>query len=630
MRNAMSIAFVVGAVASLALASPAAASPGWLASTDLSSAGRDASEPVVAMDEAGETVAVWQRQSDSGIGQVVQAATRVRGATFSEAFELSDSAGEPALAMTPSGEAVVVWRHFEVIEAKGYYAIQASYRPPGGSFSAPIGIAIVPNATQPQDIQVAIDPGGDTAVAWQQLETEIGPEPPFLIEGSVRQAGGSFTAPAVISPPPTSENAAFEPRLAIDAAGEATAVWTYENAGSAGVWAARGSVAAGFSEPPVELSPPGEPAGEAAIAMSPAGEGTAIWTRSNGASYVVEAAIAPPGGGFAAPVALSDPAQNTFGPEVASGPSGDQIAVWRHFDGANYIVEAASATGGSFAAPVALSEPGGDAAHPQVVEDRAGAATVVWQRSAGEAEIVQAAVGSASGFSAPVDLSAPGQSSLFPMVAMDSEGDATAVWLSEGTSRIVQAAGYDADAPRLDGLSIPTKGTVGVPVGFSASPSDVWPIASVAFAFGDGSSASGSSVSHTYASAGTYEVSVEAKDAVGTAVTRSAQIRILPSNEFAIGRLLLNRRRGTGAFLLTVPGPGRLSLFDRDVKGAAKQLRRRGRVKLPIVARGKSLRILGRRGAVHVKLAISFTPVGGEMRIKDKRVTLIKKIHRIR
>ena len=493
--RALPVALLVS-LACLLFASPASAAPAWLVPTELSAPGRDASEPALAMGESGETVAVWQRQSETEIGETVQASTRSPGAVFSAPLELSAAAGEPTVAMTPSGEAVAVWRHFFQEEAKGYYAIQASYRPPGGSFSAPLDVAVVPSTAIPQDIHVAIDAAGDTAVVWTQQE-----ESTSVIEASLRPAGASFTAPVMISPTPVvSGRSASEPCVAIDAAGEAVAVWTYDNGTNNVVQAAKGSVGSGFSSP-LELSSPGQEAASPSIAASPAGEATAVWVRSNeeATENVIEAAVAPSGGGFSAPLPLSDPAHSAFDPQVASGP-GETVAVWTHSDGADYIVEAAAGTAGGFASPVPLSQPGADAERPQVAVDPSDAATVVWQRSNGESEIVQASTGSAAaGFSAPVDLSAPGHDALFPRVAIDAAGDATAVWKrSNGANEIVEAAGYDADAPVFRSLSIPASGMVGVPLTFSVSPFDVWPIASTSFNFGDGANAQGTSVSHTY------------------------------------------------------------------------------------------------------------------------------------
>jgi hypothetical protein len=612
---------LLAAIVSVLFAAPAAASPAWLPPTELSAGGHDASEPVISMDEAGETVAVWQRQSESEIGEVVQGSTRSPGHSFSAPFELAAASSEQALAMTPSGEAVAVWRHFDLAD-EGDYKIQAAYRPPGGSFSTPFDVAATPNAAIPQNIHVAVDAAGDTVVVWAQQE----PGAISVVKASVRPAGGSFTAPSTISPTPVvSGHSARDPRIAIDAAGEAVAVWTYENGKNDVVQAARGSLSGGFSAP-AELSSPGQEAATPAIAISPGGEATAAWSRSNGTDYVIETATAS-GGSFSSPVELSDPAQNALEPEVAIGPSGAPTIVWTRSNGANFIVEAISGSGGSFGSPVAVSEPGENAERPQLAESRSGSVAIVWQRSNGSEEVVQGVVGSPGTFGAPANLSAAGQESRFPLVAMDGNGDATAVWRSDGSSKVIDAAGYDADAPVLHGVSIPPSGIVGVPVTFSASPFDVWPIASTSFGFGDGSTTQGTSVSHVYEAPGVYSVTVTAQDGAGTAVSAQGTISIRPSNEFRIGRLSLNRRRGTAVLALYVPGPGKIALSGRDVRKTVRRPIRAGTVKIPIAARGKARRKLQRLGAVHLRLAIAYTPIGGDTRVIRKRVTLIEKIH---
>jgi PKD domain len=579
------------------------------------------------MDEAGETVAVWERRSETEVGKDVQASTRGPGEGFSAPIELSKAASEPAVAITPSGEAVAVWRHFDVNDA-GNYVIQASYRQPGGSLSAPLDVAVTPNAALPQALQVADNAAGDTAVTWIQQEPGSGLSPnPTLVEASVRPAGGSFSTPEVISPLPLlAEQSARNPAVAIDAAGEAAVVWEYEDGTNTVIQAAVRSPGGGFGGP-ISVTADGENAGVPAIAMTPAGEVIAVWIRSNGTDNVVEAST---GGSFSPSFELSDAAKSAFEPELAVDPAGAATVVWTSFDGTNGAVEASTASPGAvFSAPTEISEvaPIGAGLRPQVAVNPAGAATVVWERSNGINEIVQASTGSGGAFSVPISLSEGGQDALFPEVAVDSAGDATAVWWrSDGADTIVQAAGYDADPPQLRNLSIPSSGMVGVPVSFSASPFDVWPIAATSFGFGDGASAAGTSVAHAYSAPGTYQVTVSSTDAAGTPVTAGAPIKILPSNVFKLGKLSLNRKRGNATLAVTVPSPGKLVLSGKALKQVTKEAKRAGRVKLPIAARGKALKRLAKRGRVRVLVAIAFTPDGGTTLVKDKTVTLVKKL----
>jgi PKD repeat protein len=116
-------------------------------------------------------------------------------------------------------------------------------------------------------------------------------------------------------------------------------------------------------------------------------------------------------------------------------------------------------------------------------------------------------------------------------VAFDEQGDAVAVWDHDnGTSEVIESAGYVAAVgPRLNSLSIPTTGVVGEPITLSVSPLDVWSVlGGTSWSFGDGTSAIGTSVTHTYTSAGSYEVRVHSSDMFGNTTSASGVIVVAP------------------------------------------------------------------------------------------------------
>ena len=175
-------------------ASASAAAPNWLEPADLSQSGRNASNPEVAMDAAGDTIAIWEREAAGFPSHNLQISTRAAGETFTSPSDLVISAEEARLAMTPSGEAVAIWRK----NPTGKYIIQAATRPPGGSFSVPVTLYTVPVAGMiPQDLELAVGDGGDVAVTWNVADPNgafKGMNPSFVL-ASVRPAGGSFTPP---------------------------------------------------------------------------------------------------------------------------------------------------------------------------------------------------------------------------------------------------------------------------------------------------------------------------------------------------------------------------------------------------------------------------------------------------
>ncbi len=326
-----------------------------------------------------------------------------------------------------------------------------------------------------------------------------------------------------------------------------------------------------------DLSAGGQSASEPQLAVDSAGNVVAVWSRSNGTNTIVQSASRPAGGPWQSPLDLSAAGQNASEPEVAVDPAGDAIALWRRYDGADYVIQSASRpAGGAWQSPVDLSEAGENASEPQVTVDPSGNAVAVWSRSNGTNTIVQSASKSAGGFwQSPVDLSAAGQNAEAPRLAVDPagdaldlsaigrnafepelatdpEGDAVAAWSRfDGTDTIVQGAGYDAAGPRLRSLSIPLASTVRQPLAFSVSPFDVWSaIGAISWSFGEGATASGASVSHTYASPGVYPVSVIAADALANARGATGTVTIFPKASAARN---VRVRRGRALLRLHCP-----------------------------------------------------------------------------
>ena len=200
------------------LAGPAsAAAPNWLEPADLSKPGRNASNPAVAMDAAGNTVAIWERQSTVDPSFNLQISTRAAGGTFTAPVDFALKSTEPQVAMSAGGEAVAVWKHFE--NPPGVYVIQMATPAAGGAFSAPVTVYTAPPGVIPQEPQGRRSgAGGDVAVTWSRLDPNSGldkiicgdrpehalpfncPNPGF-VEASVRPAGGSPTPAQRISAP---------------------------------------------------------------------------------------------------------------------------------------------------------------------------------------------------------------------------------------------------------------------------------------------------------------------------------------------------------------------------------------------------------------------------------------------
>jgi hypothetical protein len=582
-----------------------------------------------------------QRAAGGGFSAPLQLGTALFDAPF----------GTPQAAFDGDGDAVVVWPEPE--GAIFDTVVQVAFKPAGGSFGAPVRVSAPGSATL--NPQVAMNAAGDTVVVWERVVNEAFA---VQVQAAVRPAGGTFSESANVSAVGLS---LAEPRVAIDAAGTATVVWTQMTPATATIQAATRPAGGQFS-PAVDLASfesggPFSRGGGAEVATNPAGETVAIWSRVDEADdAIVQAATRSAGGTFFAPVDLSAPGRSAGSPQVAIDAAGNAVAVWTRFDGSTGVVQVAQrAAGEAFSAPVDLSLVGGQAQAPQVVVNAAGDAVVAWQRSNGTNMIVQATVGRAGAtFPAPIDLSLAGQDAAEPRVGIDADGDAIATW--RRSNAIVQAAGYDGAGPQLRRLSIPAAVSAGTAATFSLSPLDVWSaVTSTQWSFDDGASATGASVSHAFSTIGEHTVTVTATDALGNATSASRTVTVAaptpppsapaptppppapapappapsaPSNRFSV---IAATAQAGGVIRLIVRasavGTYRAVATTKRSKRAFKYgrgqttVRRAGRVTLTIRPTLAAKRRLSARNA-RVAIAVTFKPTSGAARTKHLTVVV--------
>jgi hypothetical protein len=170
----------------------------------------------IAMDKDGDAVAVWQR-FDGSNGRI-QAAFRPRGGTFGPAETISAAgrtAIEPDVAMDDAGNAIAVWeRHSD----EGGLRAQATFRPRGGNFGPAQTLSEPGNNVFIQDpVRVAMNKHGDAIAVFMSVAT-----PNNNVQAAFRPAGGSFGPAQTLSNP--GQNS-FAPEVAIDDDGDAVAMW---------------------------------------------------------------------------------------------------------------------------------------------------------------------------------------------------------------------------------------------------------------------------------------------------------------------------------------------------------------------------------------------------------------------
>jgi hypothetical protein len=489
----------------------------WGPAVPLSAAGQNAEAPQVAVDSAGDAVAVWVRFD--GSRKVVQSATMPAGAGWGPVDDLSDdeqNAVDPRVAVDPAGDAVAVWSRYNGTND----IVQAAVRPAGGDWASTDDLSAAGrDAVEPD---VAIDSAGTAVAIWRRHDGSR-----FIVQSATRPADGDWDSPDDLS---ATGQSAEEPQVAVDSAGDAVAVWSRFD-GAKDIAQASTRPAGGDWLSVDDLSAAGQNADEPRVAVDSAGDAVAVWARQGSPTTVIQSAGRPAGGDWDSPALLSVAGEASETPQVAVDPAGDAIAVW--------------------------------------------------SSSNGSPKVVQSAIRDAGGAWLPAErLSELGENAIDPQVALDPAGDAVALWSREdGTNAIVQAIGYDRAGPLLRALSIPAAGTVRQPVSFSVSPFDFWsPIGPVSWTFGDGSGAAGAAVSHAFESPGVYQLTVTASDVLGNARGATGSVAIYPKAR--AGRNV-RVRRGRALLRLFCPSPagceGELRLivghkFERNGRKVGRRL----------------------------------------------------------
>ena len=360
----------------------------------------------------------------------------------------SGSATDPEVAIDTLGNALAVWSQSDGTR----YNIWAS-RYTVGSGWGEAEVIETDNAGDASGPQIAIDASGNGWAVWSQKDGGISSN----IWLNRYTAGSGWGEAELIGNSNTGR--AFSPQIALDALGNALVVWVQsDGTGSSGyhIWARRytnnqwGTAVAienvGF-------------VGNPRIAMDASGNAIAVWTRNDGAAYNIWANryMVGNGWGTAAPIDSGNDG-GVSDPSIAINAAGNAVVAWRRANSAldQFDNWASYYTVGSGWGSATLIEASNDIAYPpEVVIDSLGNALVVWyQRSdAGNNSIWSSRYTADNGWSAAIPIADKG---LNPKIAMDGSGNVLMVYQAQGgfwTNRYMADGGWGSPK-RSDNITI--------------------------------------------------------------------------------------------------------------------------------------------------------------------------------
>jgi PKD domain-containing protein len=500
------------------VASAATAPPGWLTPRDLSEKGADAVIPDVAFDPKGNAVVVWAQAKESS--WTIDAVERPPGGPWGAPRALSQPAGHVASPqIAVAGDSVAaVWDWFD---GKNLIVQSAARDARTHAWTAPRSLSLA--GRDAQSPAIAVDARGDAVAVWASVSLSG-----WTVLAAYRPAGGAWQAAVPLQPPQAGTGASD---VVIDSAGRVVTVWAATAGSGWRVQTACRATDGTWSKASALSGPDATGSIAPQLVLEGTNDAVAVWSRSTAKGSVIEAATTTTG-----MCAWSQAAQpftvthDAIAPSLAVNKRGDGVIVWTSSEPAGLSLMASYRRPGKpWVTPTSLSATGSGALSPHVALDGRGNALAVWTQTQSGFSRVYAASLAAGVWSAPRVLSKAGADAVTPRVALDDSGDGAVAWSRyDGASFVVQGDGYDRSGPSLKKLSIPATGTVGRRLTFSVTAKDVWTtVGPIRWSFGDGSASSARAARHVYARPGRYTARLTVADAFGhvTSIRRVVKIR---------------------------------------------------------------------------------------------------------
>lgn len=271
------------------------------------------------LDDAGNVGVAWHRNTSPSTS-LVEVALRSVSSGWLPVDTMPPGPREiersPDVAFENTGEVVLVWGSLTAIPS--YTRLLAATRSLTSAWTAPVELS--PPTTTAQDIAVGSNHAGTVVVTWHDVTA---------VRSAGRTGGGTWGPADVLASPGGTGSLAEIGRAVVDAAGNATALWSRHDGTNWRVETASRPAGGGWQLPATTLSPVVNGGAQPVLAGNGAGAAAATWQQPDGANVGIAAAVRPAGGSWpASPVLVSAAGTNAESASVVVDSTGLAAAVW--------------------------------------------------------------------------------------------------------------------------------------------------------------------------------------------------------------------------------------------------------------------------------------------------------------
>jgi hypothetical protein len=376
------------------------------------------------MDPNGNAFAIWVQNGGGSYPDIwTNRYVASTGWELPTLMENSDTnVGVPSVAAQDNGNAIAVWPQTDGIRD----SIWASRYVVGTGWSTPVLIE-TDNAGHAYAPSVAIDASGNAIAVWHQYDGVRN-----NIWANRYVAGGGWGTATLIE---TSTESASYPLIAVNGGGDAIVVWDQFDGARNNSWANRYVVGSGWGVATlIETENLGSAVSQS-IAMDATGNGVAAWVQSDGTRYNLWANRydVVTGWGAATLIENDNTGDVIQGSPVVMDGNGNAMVVWSQFDGTRSNVWANRYVVGSGWGGATLIETDntGSASSPSIAMNASGDAVAVWDQSDGTRTNIWAnryTMGTGWGTASLIEADNTGDATV-ASVAMSANGNAVAVWI---------------------------------------------------------------------------------------------------------------------------------------------------------------------------------------------------------